>query len=196
MRFIFQVIVAVDIIVLVMGAFFIFDKIMRKRSSKTEFHYSFYPFEKEGKRGYALYTDDNRYIYYTINEEESDGGFIYSFKNCATRKVKMHKVSEMLISKTAPNFSKKTFFFDDVEIWKYLDKKGISLRPTIVDDSLTQYKIERYSKPIAFARKRRGSGRLYTMRTYDKDIDLLFLVLFAIAKTEEKTANKTEEPNA
>ena len=193
MRLIFVAIIILDIAVLFMGAFFIFDKIMRKRRRKRELHYTFCPFEKETKRGYALYNDEGRYIFYAINEEEVDNCSVYSFKNSVTKRKTMHKVSEMLRNKNAPNFSKKTFYFDDKEIWKLLDSRGISIRATVVDDSLTQYKIEKYSETIAFIRKRKGSGRVYTMRTYDKDVNLLFLVLFAIAKTEEKTVDKSEE---
>ena len=185
MRLIFRAIVLLDIVVLLAGVFFIFDAIMKKKSKKKEFHYTFRPFQKETKRGYALYNDNKQYIYYTIKEKENDKCSIYSFKNCLTKKIANHRVSALLKSKNSPNFSNRSFFFDDKEIWKYLENNGIGIRATLVNDSLTQYMIEKGQKTIAFIRKRKGSGRVYTMRTYEKNIDLLFLVLFAIAKTNE-----------
>lgn len=177
---------------MLIGAFLIFDKIMRKKRSKPEDHYSLHPFEKNEQRGYALYNDEERYVYYAVKEKTEDNCEVYYFKNCTTNSVNHHKISEILRNNNAPNFSRKSFYFNDKEIWKYLEKQGIGIRATIVEENLTQYKITRYSDIIAFIRKRAGSGRVYTMRTYEKNLDILFLVLFAIAKTNEKVNKDTK----
>ena len=200
MRLFVKAIIIFDILIILVGLFKIFDKIMRRKNRIPESHYTLRPFEKNSNRGYALYNDDDRYIYYAVKEGEADNCDIYYFKNSLTKNASEHKISEILRNNKAPNFSKKTFFFDNEEIWKYLSKKGFYIQGTIVDENTTQYKIKKDSNTIAFIRKRKGSGRVYTMRTYEKNIDLLFLVLFSIAKTDEKVIKKEpteqKEPSA
>ncbi len=196
MRFLFKLIILIDVIVLLIGAYRIFDRFMRKRGRKKDTHFTFVPFENEGKLGYALITDDKTNVYYAVSEEQADDYSVYSFTNCLTNKKDKHRVSSLLKCRHAPNYSNRTFFFDNKEIWNYFEEKDLYFRSTILDENLTQYKIMRRQKTVAFIRKRRGSGNVYTMRTYEKSLDTLFLILFAFAKTREGIPNTKTEPSA
>ena len=190
MRLLFKLIIFVYIVVFIVGLLIIIDRLLRRR--QVEYHYVFRPFEKDTKKGYALVDDSNRILYYAVRDGHDGNCDVYRFKNRITKFSSTHLVSDMLRNNNAPNFSRKSFYYDYEEIWRHLKKQGIVLQTTIVNDELTQYKIKKYSKIIAFARKKKETEKQYSMRTYEKRIDLLFLTLFAIALTEEKHGNKAE----
>lgn len=194
MRFFVYIFIVFDVLVVLAGLFFIFEKTFRK--IKVEHHYTFCPIKKDGMKGWALINDENKILCYSVKEGEENGNAVYRYKNRVTKLFSTHRVSQMLRNNKAPNFSRKSFYYDKDEIWNYLKKRGYFLQTTIIDDNMTQYKIKRGSRVVAFARKRRDNDNKYTLRTYEKKLDGLFLVLFAIGLTEEKyTHNETEQIN-
>ncbi len=194
MRFFVYIFIVFDVLVVLAGLFFIFEKTFRK--IKVEHHYTFCPIKKDGMKGWALINDENKILCYSVKEGEENGNAVYRYKNRVTKLFSTHRVSQMLRNNKAPNFSRKSFYYDKDEIWNHLKKRGYFLQTTIIDDNITQYKIKRGSRVVAFARKRRDNDNKYTLRTYEKNLDGLFLVLFAIGLTEEKhTHNETEQIN-
>ena len=184
MRLIFKIIVVVDVFVVLAGLFFIFDKIMRNRN--IEHHFIFRPFEKGEKKGFGLFDDFDKCVFYALKEKEEENKEVYIFKNCRTKFFSTHKISKLNKNSGAPNFSRRTFEIDGEDIWEYLGKYGYYLQTTIVDDNLTQYKLHKNGRTIGFARKRKARGDSYSLRTIDKDIEMLFTILFAIEKTDIK----------
>ena len=185
-------IIAFLVLVLFVGLFFLYGNIMKKRH--IEKHYIFKPFKKNDSYGYAMENEGNKIVFYAIKKENGDNNStLYKFTNCKSKRTSTHRVGAIRKNEKAPNFSKKSFSYDNKDIWKYLEENGIFLETTIVDDNLTQYKISMNSKPIAFARKRKDSSAKYSMRTYENRVDLLFLTLFAIAKTEKQGKELTNK---
>lgn len=187
MRLFVKVILMIDAVVLITGLLYILDRIYRK--VRIERHYTFAPFKKDGKHGFALDNDSGRHIFYAYNSKE-DGNFaVFKFVNPLFRVSSTHKISGPGKNPKAPTFTNISFLFDEDDIWVYLKNRGISIEMTVVDDKYALYKIMKDSKPIAFAKKRfqQEEGRskyTYTMRTYELRKETLFIVLFAIAKSE------------
>ena len=188
MRLIFKLIVVFDVLVVFAGLFFIFDKIMRNRN--VEHHYVFRPFENGEKSCFGLFDDFNNCLYYAEKESEEDGVEIYKFKNGRNKLSSTHRISSLLRNNSAPNYSRRTFNFDKTDIWEYIKKHGYNLQTTIVDENLTQYKIHKNGRTIGFARKRKERGETYSLRTIDRNIEMIFILLFAIAKTDRKNKEK------
>ena len=182
MRILFIFIIAFDIIILGAGLFFIFDKIRRK--FKKSHHLTFHAFEKNGSHGYTLEDDDENSIYYALINGEVDEFAMFKFTNGKTKLSNTHKVSGPGRNSQAQNLTNISFLFDGEDVWSYLRKRSIFIETTIVNENLTLYKINRNSKPFAFVRKKNGLP-VYTMKTKEKYLELLFTSLFAIAKTEE-----------
>ena len=187
MRLFVKLILIVYAAVLIAGVLFIFDRIYRK--VRVERHYTFAPFKKDGKHGFSLDNDAGRHVFYAYNNKE-DGDFaVFRFVKPFPRLTSVHKISGPGKNPKAPNFTNVSFLFDKEDIWDYLKNRGISIEMTVVDDKYALYKIRKDSKPVAFAKKRfyqdeNVSRYTYTMRTYELKKELLFIVLFAIAKTE------------
>ncbi|MBR4241319.1 MAG: hypothetical protein IKR97_03760 [Eubacterium sp.] len=184
MRTFYVLVIIFDIMILLMGVLVIADKYMRRR--RVEHHFIFRPFIKGDKKGYALYDDEEKYVYYAVKEKEEDDYSLYTFKDCGSKQTSTHKVSVMLRNNNAPNYSGKTFMFDDKEVWGILSKRGYFFQKTIVNESLKQYKIRNDSKIIGYIRNWAETPEQYSLRTYDRKLDNLFLLLFAIARTEKK----------
>ena len=184
MRLIFKLIVVGDVFVVLAGLFFIFDKIMRNRN--IELHYVFRPFEKGDKKGFGLFDDFGKCLYYALKDRDEDNAEVFTFKNGRTKLPSTHRISKLERNNNAPNYSRRTFTFDKTDIWEYIKKHGYNLQTTIVDDNLTQYKFHKNGRTIGFARKRKEKEGNYSVRTIDKDVEMLFILLFAIAKTDRK----------
>ena len=182
MRLIYVLFFIFDIAILLAGIFFIFDRILLKMQKNH--HYTFHSFEMDGKHGYTLEDDYENDVFYAIKNGEEGNFAIFKFKNSKGISRGTHKVSGPGINTNAPNFTNTSFLFDDVDVWRYLQKRSIVLETTIVSEKLTLYKISKHSKPIVFARKKDGQP-IYTMKTGEKNLELVFITLFAIAKTEE-----------
>ena len=182
MRLFFTFIVIFDILVLGAGLFFIIDRIVLKAKSKR--HYVFHPFEEENKEGYILEDDEKNNIFSAEQIGDDGNCAIFRFKNGKNKSSNTYKVSGPGHNPNAPNFTNISFLFDDVDVWNVLREFNIHIETTIVNESLTLYKISKRSKPIAFARKK-DEQTVYTMKSNEKNIELIFITLFAIAKSEE-----------
>jgi len=193
LKFFVIAIIVVFSIVLLLGVLYIVDKILRKRN--VERHYTFYSFEQEDKHGYSLDDDNKKHVYYALKTGEEDKCAVYKFVNGKTKSAHKHRISGLGTNTQAPNFSKKSFLFDNVDIWDYLKKYRITVGATIIDNNITMYKIHSDGQPIAFAKKRKSKTKnskpVYSLRTYEKKLDLIFITLFAIARTEK--TEKTEK---
>lgn len=91
-------------------------------------------------------------------------------------------------------FSKKsTFKYDGEKIWDYLHKKGIRINSTMSSDKLGMtYDISFEGNPLATISSSLLEGKSFITTDFyydviadENDLDLVFLVAFAIAKTEQ-----------
>jgi len=192
LRFYVYVFILIDLVVLYLGISYIIGKFIRK--SKKEHHYTFHPYEKNGQHGYVLEDDYGTVHYYALNSKDKGERAVFKFVNGTTKLFTNHSVSGPGNNPNAPNFTNTSFLLDEKDVWSALKKRGIWVETTIVSPELTLYKIEKDGKPIAFARKKAENqtderGFVYTMKTPEKRFELIFLLLFAIAKTEEFFVN-------
>lgn len=187
MRLFVIVILFVYAVVLITGTLYILDKIYRK--VRIERHYTFSQYKKDGKHGFSLNNDSKKTVFYAYNSKEEGNFAVFKFVNPIFKISSVHRISGPGKNTKAPNFTNISFLFDKEDIWDYLGNRGITIETTVVDDKYALYKIMKDSNPIAFAKKRflqedQGSKYTYTMRTYELRKELLFIVLFAIAKSE------------
>ena len=106
MRFFVYIFIVFDVLVVLAGLFFIFEKTFRK--IKVEHHYTFCPIKKDGMKGWALINDENKILCYSVKEGEEKGNAVYRYKNRVTKLFSTHRVSQMLRNNKAPNFSRKS----------------------------------------------------------------------------------------
>ena len=125
----------------------------------------------------------------------------YSFTNYITNKTEEHKIGKTVTateSGIGEMFSTSSSFkYDGEKIWDYLHNKGIRINSTISTDKLGMtYEISFEGNMIATIKTSSPKGKSFvtTGMYYDvicceKDLDLVFLVAFSIAKTEQTFYN-------
>ena len=215
MRPFVYIILTIYVLTVLYGIYIIFKRNLHK--TRNECHYNFHYFSINSKEGYALDDENGKHMYYAVKTKEELDHAVFKFTNGANRLSSSHRVSGPGYNSDAPNYSYNSFLFDKDDIWVYLKDKGIDIKTTIFDDTLTRYNIKLDSKPIAFVKKApsettntegaNNNELVYTMRTYEKNLGLLFITLFAIIKTEqakeifeamhaEKTKQEEEKVNS
>ena len=127
------------------------------------------------------------------------GAAPYEFINHITNKVEEHKVGKTITIEQGSNdfisfMSRRSYFkYDDVKIWDYLHDLGVRLdtKPSTNKIGMT-YEIFFEDNKIAniITSSPKGKSFITTDMYYDveceeKDLDLVFLVAFSIAKTEQ-----------
>ena len=187
MRLIFKLIVAVLILDFVAGIVMLLLRLFSK--PKPEHRYYFRSFRDGEKHGYYMDDSKNNHILYAVKAGEENKCAVYKFTNTRSHRTVKHTISGLGNNDKAPNFTNVSFLFDNTDVWEYLSKRGIDLQTTMVDDGLTMYKIKKNSNPVAFAKKRRDENNpnsyVYTLRTCEDSLDMFFLALFALARTEK-----------
>ena len=187
MRLIFKLIVVVLALDFIAGIAIIIMKIMSR--PKPEYRYTFKSFQDDSKHGYVMDDDNGNHVFYAVKAGEKDKRAIYKFTDVKKQKSSKHTISGLGNNDNAPNFTNASFLFDDTDIWEYLNKMGVDLQTTMVDDSLTSYRIKKGSEIVALATKRRDendeNSYVYKLRTFEKETNYFFLSLFALARTEK-----------
>ena len=127
----------------------------------------------------------------------------YEFKNHLTGKTEEHKIGKTITIEEGGNnlisfLSKRSYFkYDGEKIWNYLHDKGIEIDSKLSSNKLGMtYEITyngEYLASISTSTKK-GKSLITTDLYYDvdceeKDLDLVFLVAFSIAKTEQTFYN-------
>lgn len=125
----------------------------------------------------------------------------FEFKNYVTGMVEEHKIGKTITIENGGNdlisfLSKKSYFkYDGVKIWDYLHDKGIRIesKPSANKIGMT-YIVSFEGKEIGTIATSSNEGKsilttdlYYDVTCDDKDLDLVFLTAFSIAKTEQVT---------
>lgn len=127
------------------------------------------------------------------------GSSPFEFKNYVTGLTEEHKVGKTVTVEQGGNdlmsfLSKRSYFkYDGEKIWDYLHNKGVRIDSTPSSNKIGMtYKISFEGKDIATIASSSPKGKslittdlYYDVTCEDKDLDLVFLVAFSIAKTEQ-----------
>lgn len=129
------------------------------------------------------------------------GAAPFEFKNYATGNIEEHQVGKTVTIEMGGNdwisfMSKRSYFkYDGAKIWDYLHDKGIRIdsRPSASKIGMT-YVVSLEGKEIATIATSSPKGKsflttdlYYDVECEDKNLDLVFLVAFSIAKTDQVT---------
>ena len=145
--------------------------------------------------------DENEKIVYEgkMTKFKLFGASPFELTNHITNKTEEHKIGKTVTVEQGGNdlisfMSKRSYFkYDDKKIWDYLHDLGIRIDSTLSGDKVGMtYNVSFEGKPLATiaTSSPKGKSLLTTDLYYDitceeKDLDLVFLVAFSIAKTEQ-----------
>ena len=131
------------------------------------------------------------------------GASPFEMINHLTNKTEEHKVGKTITIEQGGNdlfsfMSKRSYFkYDDKKIWDYLHDLGIRINsaPSTGKIGMT-YEVSFEGKPLATIATSSPKGKsfittdlYYDVTCEEKDLDLVFLVAFSIAKTEQTFYN-------
>lgn len=150
------------------------------------------------KEGFSL-EDESGNIAYNgkMSKFSLFGASPFEFNNYVTGNKEEHKIGKTItMEESGPVgfFStKSTFKFDGEKIWDYLHKKGIRIDSTLSGNKIGMtYDVTFEGKPLATIASSSPKGKsfittdmYYDVTCEEKDLDLVFLVAFAIAKTNQ-----------
>ena len=131
------------------------------------------------------------------------GAAPFELVNHVTNKTEEHKIGKTITVEQENGgligfMSKRSYFkYDDKNIWDYLHDLGIRIDSKLSGDKIGMtYDITFEGKPLATISTSSPKGKsLITTDMYfdvtceEKDLDLVFLVAFSIAKTEQTVYN-------
>lgn len=157
------------------------------------------------KQAFSL-IDENENIVYEgkMTKFKLFGASPFEFNNHITNKTEEHQIGKTVTieqNNGADIFSamsKRSYFkYDGLKIWDYLHDKGIRIDSKVSSDKIGMtYNISCEGKEIAtiVSTSPKGKSFITTDLYYDvtcdeKDLDLVFLVAFSIAKTEQTFYN-------
>ena len=131
------------------------------------------------------------------------GASPFEFINHLSNKTEVHKVGKTITVEQGGNdlisfLSKRSYFkYDDKKIWDYLHELGVRIdsKPSASKIGMT-YVISFEGKEIATIKTSSPAGKslittdmYYDVTCEEKDLDLVFLVAFSIARTEQTFYN-------
>ena len=162
-------------------------------SNKT---YKYRPDKKFFKQGAYLTDEEGKTVYEAkMTKFSLFGAYQFLFVNNITNKEVEHKVGHTVTSQTTTNgvediFSTKSAFkFDGKNIWDYLHEEGIRINTHKSSGKLGfDYDITLKGKDFAEVKscgKIIGNHVEFDLVTSEDNLDLAFLVTFAIARTEQ-----------
>ena len=156
------------------------------------------PVLKTVKEGFTLHDENDNLVYEgKMIKFSLFGAAPYEFKNYITNKTEQHKIGKTITieeSGMLEIFSTSSYFkYDGEKIWNYLHDKGIRINSSISGDKIGMtYEVSFEGNRIATisTSSPKGKSIITTDKFYDvtceeKDLDLVFLVAFSIAKTEQ-----------
>ncbi len=162
--------------------------------------YLFQPEKKVLKQGFFL-TDENETVVYEAKmlKQPLFGAMEFEFTNNLTGKSESHKVGKTVTTETqnggiADFFSTKSRFkLDGKNIWDYLHEAGIRIDSHVSGNKLGMtYNVTLKGQPLATLASTTPKGKsivtsafFYDVTTEPENLDLAFLVTFAIARTDQ-----------
>ena len=160
--------------------------------------YLFQPEKKFLKQGFFL-EDENKNIVYEgkMVKQSLIGAMIFEFVNHVSNKTEEHKVGHTVTTEQTGMFqvfSTKSYFkFDGKNIWDYLHEEGIRIDSNLQDKKIGMtYNVSLKGKEMATIATSSPKGSSIITNNYclnittsEENLDLAFLVAFAIAKTNQ-----------
>lgn len=127
------------------------------------------------------------------------GGMQFEFVNHLTNQTTAHKVGHTLTSESETNGSadvlsrNSRFKFDGKNIWDFLHEQGVLIDSSFSGGKLGMtYTVTLKGRPLAALASATPGGKslitsssCYNVTAEEKDLDLAFLVTFAIARTDQ-----------
>ncbi len=166
---------------------------------------------KTAKQGYILEDEEGNVVYKCkMLKFKLFTASPFEFTNNLTNTTEEHKIGKTVTIEQGGNdliafLSKRSYFkYDGVKIWDYLHDKGIRIdsKPSSLNIGPEKaklgmsYEVIFEGKPFATIETTSPKGKsiftndmYYNITCEEKDIDLAFLVGFAIAKTEQTFYN-------
>ena len=157
------------------------------------------------KEGFYLEDENNNVIYEgQMTNFKLLGASTFEFINHITNKAETHNIGKTVtIEQNNGNgiidyLSTKSYFkYDGVKIWDYLHDKGIRIESHISGNKIGMtHIVSLEGKEIATLASSSPKGkslitlnRFYDVTCEEKNLDIVFLVAFSIAKTEQLTYN-------
>lgn len=156
------------------------------------------PFTGTIKEGFYL-VDENENVVYRgqMTKFKLFGASPFLFENLIKNTSEEHKLGKTITAEEsgmAGFFSTTSSFkFDDKKIWDYLHEKGIRIESSVSENKIGMiYSVTFEGKELATiaSSSPKGKSLITTDLYYDviceeKDLDLVFLVAFSIAKTHQ-----------
>ena len=158
------------------------------------------PVLKTIKQSFTLEDENGRVVYEgKMTKFSLFGASPYEFVNHITNKTEVHKVGKTLTAEQgggglAAALSKSSSFkYDGQKIWDYLHDLGIRIDSGISGSKIgMRYQVTFKGAPLAVIASSSPKGKsiittdlYYDVDCEEKDLDLVFLTAFAIAKTDQ-----------
>lgn len=154
------------------------------------------------KEGFTLVDESDNLVYKAqMTKFKLFGASPFQFENHVTNKTEEHIVGKTITTEEhgiVEMFStKSTFKYDGEKIWKYLHNKGIRIKSMLSGNKIGMtYEISLEGNPIAVMASSSPKGKsfitasnYYDITCEEKDLDIVFLVAFSIARTEQTFYN-------
>lgn len=154
------------------------------------------------KEGFTLVDENDNIVYEgRMTKFSLFSAAPYKFINYITNKTEEHKLGKTITTEEsgiAGFFSTTSYFkYDGEKIWHYIHDKGIRINSTLSGDKIGMtYEVSFEGKQIAIIASSSPKGKsilttdiYYDVTCEEKDLDLVFLVAFAIAKTKQTFYN-------
>ncbi len=165
--------------------------------------YALKPVLKTFKQSFYLEDENGTKIYEgNMTKFKLLGASPYEFINHVTNHVEEHKLGKTVTveqgSGLISELTKKSYFkFDGQKIWDYLHDQGIRINSRPLGNKLgMSYEVSLKGQPLATVAMSSPKGKsiittnlYYEVSCEEKDLDLVFLVAFSIAMTEQTVYN-------
>ncbi len=165
--------------------------------------YFFRPEKKILKQGFYMEDENNNIVYEAKMIKQSlFSAMQFQFINHLSNKIEEHKVGHTVTTEQSgifEMFSTKSYFkYDGKNIWDYLHEIGIRIDSHLSNDKIGMtYNVTLEGKEMAtISTASPNNGKMiitsaycYNVTTSTSNIDLAFLVTFAIARTDQTFYN-------
>lgn len=148
-------------------------------------------------QGYSLVEGENVVYEASLVKFKLFSASIYEFTNYTNGNKEEHKIGKTITLEEnglIGALSTKSYFkFDGVKIWDYLHEKGVRINSNISTNKIGMtYTVSLEGKEIATIATSSPKGKsfvttgiFYDVTCDDKDLDIVFLTAYALAKTEQ-----------
>ena len=164
--------------------------------------YFFQPEKKLLKQGFFMTDEDGTVIYEAkMLKQPLIGAMEFEFTNHLSGRSEKHKVGQTVTSEQTGflgfTSTKSHFKYDGKKIWDYLHDQGIRINSRPLGNKLgMSYEVSLKGQPLATVAMSSPKGKsiittnlYYEVSCEEKDLDLVFLVAFSIAMTEQTVYN-------